>query len=268
MCRALRLHLGRAALPAFPLALSVWADGGNWELGHWLTGRVGGGDVAAVVAQLLEDYGFTRYDVSGLAGSLDGYVIDRLMSARDALQPLSLAYFIDAHEFGGLIHFVKRGLYGSLATVTPDDLVENDKDQPLYTLTRGQETELPLSAKITFVNETKDYAQGSVEARHLNVRSDRVSAAELPIVMRCTQAQQIAKSWLRDVWAARERASFALPPSLLALEPSDVITLEAGGRDYRLRLTETSDGLQVGRSPIDRASRLRSAARAGSAVRA
>ena len=229
--------------PAFPLALSVWADGGNWELGHWLTGRVGGGDVAAVVAQLLEDYGFTRYDVSGLAGSLDGYAIDRLMSARDALQPLSLAYFIDAHESGGLIHFVKRGLYGSLATVTPDDLVENDKDQPLYTLTRGQETELPLSAKITFVNETKDYAQGSVEARHLNVRSDRVSAAELPIVMRRTQAQQIAESWLRDVWAARERASFALPPSLLALEPSDVITLEAGGRDYRLRLTETSDGL-------------------------
>ena len=169
--------------------------------------------------------------------------IDRLMSARDALQPLSLAYFIDAHESGGLIHFVKRGLYGSLATVTPDDLVETDKDQPLYTLTRGQETELPLSAKITFVNEGKDYAQGSVEARHLNVRSDRVSAAELPIVMRRTQAQQIAESWLRDAWAARERASFALPPSRLALEPCDVMTLEAGGRDYRLRLTETSDGV-------------------------
>ncbi len=85
--------------PAFPLALSVWADGGNWELGHWLTGRVGGGDVAKVVATLLEDYGFTRYDVSGLAGTLDGYVVDRLMSARDALQPLSLAYFVDAFEW-------------------------------------------------------------------------------------------------------------------------------------------------------------------------
>ena len=229
--------------PTFPLALSVWADGGNWELGHWLTGRVGGGDVAQVVAQLLEDYGFTSYDVSGLAGTLDGYAIDRLMSARDALQPLSLAYFIDAHESGGLIHFVRRGLIGSLATVTPDDLVEISSDRPLYTLTRGQKTELPLSAKIIFVNEAKDYAQAAVEARHLNVRSDRVSAAELPIVMRHNIAQQIAESWLRDVWAARERASFALPPSRLALEPSDVITLDAQGRDYRLRLTETSDGL-------------------------
>jgi hypothetical protein len=36
-----------------------------------------------------------------------------------------------------------------VATVTPDDLVETDAEAPLYTLTRGQETELPLSAKIT-----------------------------------------------------------------------------------------------------------------------
>ncbi len=49
--------------PAFPYALSVWADGGNWELGHWLTGRVGGGGLASMVRQILEDYGFTRYEV-------------------------------------------------------------------------------------------------------------------------------------------------------------------------------------------------------------
>jgi hypothetical protein len=48
---------------------------------------------------------------------------------------------------------------------------------------------------------------------------------------------------LQDVWAARERASFGLPPSVLALEPSDVITLDAGGRTYPLRITETRDSL-------------------------
>lgn len=227
--------------PAFPLALSVWADGGNWELGHWLTGRVAGGGVAQVVAALLEDFGFTGYDVSGLTGSLDGYLVDRLMSAREALQPLALAFFFDAFESGGLIHFTKRGRVGSLATVTPDDLVETSAAAPLYTLTRGQETELPLSAKITFIHEGEDYAQSAAEARHLNVRSGRVSAAELPVVMGQGKAQAIAESWLRDVWAAREQASFALPPSRLALEPSDVITLAAEGRSYRLRLTETRD---------------------------
>jgi hypothetical protein len=228
--------------PAFPYALSVWADGGNWELGHWLPGRVGGGPLASITRQVLEDYGFTRYEVSRLYGFLDGFVVDRIMSAREALQPLGLAYLFDAYESGGLIQFAHRGLIGSVATVPPDDLVETDAEAPLYTLTRGQETELPLSAKITYIDGTQDYAQAAVEARRLSVRSDRVSAAELPIVTNQSRAQAIAESWLQDVWTARERASFGLPPSLLALEPSDVITFDVGGRHYPLRITETRDG--------------------------
>ena len=228
--------------PAFPYALSVWADGGNWELGHWLTGRVGGGALAAMVRQILEDYGFARYEVGRLYGFLDGFVIDRIMSAREALQPLGLAYLFDAYESGGLIQFAHRGLIGSVATVTPDGLVETEAEAPLYTLTRGQETELPLSAKITYIDGSEDYVQAAVEARRLSVKSDRVSAAELPIVIGQGRAQAIAESWLQDTWAARERASFGLPPSLLALEPADVITLGAGGRDYPLRITETRDG--------------------------
>ncbi len=228
--------------PAFPYALSVWADGRNWELGHWLTGRVGGGGLASMVRQILEDYGFTRYEVGRLYGFLDGFIIDRIMSAREALQPLGLAYLFDAYESGGLIQFAHRGLIGSVATVAPDDLVETDAEAPLYTLTRGQETELPLSAKITYIDGSEDYVQAAVEARRLSVRSDRLSAAELPIVIGQARAQAIADTWLQDVWAARERASLGLPPSRLALEPGDVITLDAGGRDYPLRLTETRDG--------------------------
>lgn len=228
--------------PAFPYALSVWADGGNWELGHWLTGRVGGGALAAIVRQILEDYGFTRYEVTRLYGFLDGFVIDRIMSAREALQPLGLAYLFDAYESGGLIQFAHRGLIGSVETVTPDDLVETEASAPLYTLTRGQETELPRSAKISYIDGNHDYAQGAVEARRLGVRSDRVSAAELPIVMGQGKALAIAEAWLRDAWAARERGAFGLPPSRLALEPGDVVTLDAGGREYKLRLIETRDG--------------------------
>lgn len=227
--------------PAFPLALSVWGDGGNWELGHWLTGRVAGGSLAAVVAQVLEDYGFAAYDASGLNGIVQGFVIDRIMAARDALQPLGLAYFFDAYESGGLIHFVQRGQIGSVATVTPDHLVETDAADPLYSITRGQETELPLSAKVTYIGLSNKYRQKAVEARRLNVRSDRVSAADLPIVMDAPQAQAIADSMLQDAWAAREKASFSLPPSLLALEPSDMITLDASGRSFRLRITDTRD---------------------------
>ena len=37
------------------------------------------------------------------------------------------------------------------------------------------------------------------------------------------------------------RADFALPPSLLALDPADEVVLAAGGRERRLRLTEIDD---------------------------
>ena len=36
--------------PVFPAALDVWSDGPNWETGHWLTGRLGGAPLDALVA--------------------------------------------------------------------------------------------------------------------------------------------------------------------------------------------------------------------------
>ncbi len=102
--------------PAFPYDLDAWSDGGNWPLGHWLTGRLAGGSLAAVVAKILDDYGFTRYSANGLTGTLDGYVIDRVMSARAALQPLELAYAFDSYEQAGTVRFAHRGRRAAAAT--------------------------------------------------------------------------------------------------------------------------------------------------------
>ena len=89
--------------PAFPLNTVVWGDGANWRLGHWICGRLAGQPLASVVASLLENNGFTDYDTSGLVGTVSGFVIERVMSARDALAPLGQAYFFDAVESGDRI---------------------------------------------------------------------------------------------------------------------------------------------------------------------
>ena len=39
---SLRLGLGRTAVSRLPRLLDVWADGANWENGHWITGRIEG----------------------------------------------------------------------------------------------------------------------------------------------------------------------------------------------------------------------------------
>jgi len=228
--------------PAFPLALDVWSDGGNWEFGHWLSGRAAGGPLPSVVAQILEDFEFARYATAQLSGHLDGYVIDRIMSARDALQGLELAYFFDSYESGGLIQFRHRGAGGVVKELAADDLVDSQSSRELFQLTRGQESELPLSAKLTYIDGNAEYRQAAVEARRLAIRSERVATANVPVVMAQAQAQAMAESWLQETWTARQRATFSLSPSCLALEPTDLVALQAGNQTFPLRITETRDG--------------------------
>jgi GTA TIM-barrel-like domain/Putative phage tail protein len=227
--------------PAFPYNLDVWGDGDNWRLGHWLTGRFAAPPLAEMVARILDDYGFTDYEAKALRGVVGGYVIDRVMGARDALQPLELSYFFDALESGAAIRFRHRGAEPAAAALTPDDLVESRPGDALITLTRGQETELPASTKIRFISTESDYAQAVAEARRLVGASGRVAQADLPLVLDGYQAEGIAEAWLFETWAARERAAFTLPPSRLAIEPADVVQVDADGASTLLRVTEVGE---------------------------
>lgn len=227
--------------PAFPSSLETWSDGENWRLGHWINGRIAGAPLAHVIDAMMRDFGHADFDASALFGIVPGYVVDRVMSVRDALQPLGLAYFFDALESGGRIVFRPRSAEPSVLRLRQDELVEVDAEQPLLTLTRGQETELPASAKLFYIASGGDYRQAVAESRRLAGSSARVAQAELPLVLDGEHAGGIAESWLHETWAARERAVFTLPPSQLAVEPGDVLTIETDGGERLFRVTEVSE---------------------------
>jgi len=227
--------------PAFPFDTDLWIDGENWRFGHWLNGRQSGVPLDAAVTAILDDFGFTDCDASAISGMLHGFVIDRVMSARDALRPLELAFFFDAVESGGRIALRHRGAEPSRRTFTPDVLVEGKRDQALLSLTRGQETDLPASAKVTFVRADADYRLAVAEARRLTGLSGRVALAELPIVMEPERAGALAESWLYETWSARERAAFTLPPSSIDLEPGDVVTLQHDGNRTLVAIREIGE---------------------------
>ena len=228
--------------PAFPALSVIWSDGDNWQLGHWLTGRVSDAPLSETVSKIMTDHGFSDYDAGQLSGSMAGYVIDRIMSARDAIQPLEMSFFFDSYESQGSVRFAHRGRVGSLAALTADDLAELDAQAPRFELVRGQETDLPNVAKVTFIDGDREYEQGMAEGRRIAGASARVSSARLPIVTSYENARTIAEMILHEAWATRERASFVFPPSRLAFDPSDLITLTANGRSFPLRLTELGVG--------------------------
>jgi len=126
-------------------------------------------------------------------------------------------------------------------SLTDAELVEERAGDPLLTLTRAQETDLPASAKISHVVAAGDYRQAVAEARRLTGASGRVARAELPIVLEPESASQIADAWLFETWAARERALFKLPPSALAVEPGDMVSIAAGEASLLVRVTEIGE---------------------------
>lgn len=227
--------------PAFPNELTYWSDGLNWPLGHWLNGRLDSSALSDLVRQIMADYGFATFNAAALNGTVPGYVIDRVMSVRDAVQPLELAYFFDSIESEGSIVFRHRGDSTWPKVVTADGCVETRPGDPLYALTRGQETEMPASAKLRFISAEDTYRQAVAEARRLTGASGRVAQADLPMVLDDGLAGGIADSWLFEAWAARERASFTLPPSSLALEPGDVLQLDVGGRAQDVRVIDIAE---------------------------
>lgn len=209
--------------PAFPFRTDIWADGDNWRTGHWLNGRVGAMDVGKLVAAILKEFGFSLYQTGELTDVLDGYVVDRRMSARAALEPLARALLFDAVDAGTRIRFRPRWRPED-AGFDEDMLVRADA-KPLVGVNRLQETDLPSLITLQFNDTNQDYRRAAVSSRRLVGQSLRESSANLPLITHHGLAERITNDWLQDSWLSREQFSFALPPSALAMEPGDVITL-------------------------------------------
>ena len=52
--------------PAFPFLSDVWTDGENYDLGHWLNGRLGAAPLSNLVAEILQDYGFSDHQTGAI----------------------------------------------------------------------------------------------------------------------------------------------------------------------------------------------------------
>ena len=221
--------------PDFPLRESVWSDGPSYHLEPWLTGRVPSGSLAEIVAEICERAGFRDYDVSLLFGSVDGYLMDRTQTAREALQPLMLAFGFDAYESAGRVIFALRGTAVPGAALITDRLLPGDgPDGAPVTCARTAESGLTDAVRFTFHESEVDYRVAAVEARLPGGGQTRVSETSLGVTMTGSRAHGIAERWLAESSASLDTAQFALPPSALGYEPGDVVRLGDGEAEYRI----------------------------------
>ncbi len=235
--------------PAFPTQSAAWSDGPNWETGHWLNGRLEGVPLDRLVMTLAQavdapDLAIARPRVNGF---LDGYVLDRPMSPREAIDPLAALYGFDAVVGAGRLDFVDRRRK-PVREIGADDLVAG-KDMSLVTLTRAQESELPGGIALTYADSENGYQMARILSRRLEGRSARKSDAQAAVITHQAEAQKLADIWLQDLWIGRETAEFTLRPGLIALQPGDVLRL--GARLFQIQRLADGAARRVSARAVD-----------------
>ena len=217
--------------PAFPAQSEVWADAGAWRAGHWLNGRLAGGEAGDLIEAVLRRGGLADDDfvIQGVTGAAAGYVIDRPMPTRDALEPLLTAFGAAAAEQAGKVAIL--GETAPALHIDRDSLALPDRGEGA-TATRTLVAR-PGEARVRHIDETAGYQTGAVTVRSEAEGAKGGVALDLPVACGAGLARAVAERLLDE--GAPERLTLALGPlEQLRLEPGDVVTVE--GRDGAWRI--------------------------------
>lgn len=234
--------------PEFPRDGETWADGGNWRLGHWLNGRSSDQPLASVVREVCESAGVTEVDTSRLYGSVKGYAIQDIGTARSALQPLAVVYGFDPVESGGKLSFVTRGA-GQAIKIDGDETALRDGHLHSLHAIRLPDAEIWGTARLGFVSEASDFAVKVAEDADPASASLGVSQSDFPGVLADEAAQAVVKRWLVEGSVSRDILSLDLPLSRIDVQPGSI--LRYGETTFRVDRIETAEARRMEASRIE-----------------
>ncbi len=217
--------------PQFPTYGDIWSDGGNWQVGHWLNGRLGGLGLDALCRAVLEDFGVAAGTAAVLdvAGTLDGYVIAGPTTVRASLEKLLEAYGTIAVDTGERVEFRAAWRVPSVV-LGADDLVELEPERAPLSLKRMQDSDLPAEVRFSARHPARDHLSYVVGSKRLEGQSRRVEQTNIGVVLDPELAGILAEKALGRRWRERDEVSFALSPHRLDLTVGDVAAL--GGDVY------------------------------------
>lgn len=227
--------------PSFPLNKDVWSDGESWEKGHWLNGRLGNAPLKGVIETVFKDFDLDNPKISSTLTTVDGFVIDRPMSARAALEGLSDAFGFTVYCNGDQTVFdtIQKRTECSLA----DQSLAENQDAPLFSKqSEAWESEI-ASVSVGFKEVFQDYRQSVAHFVQPAARTLKEANQSLAVISTQSVMAELAKQWLRQSNHNRHSISFSLPPSALALEVGDVIEFQEPEISHRYRITEIEDGV-------------------------
>jgi len=230
--------------PDYPSRSDVWSDGDLWRYGHWMTGRIAYPALPRLIENLCKEVGVTDYDttrLNGTQGLVKGYFVDNITAIRDIIGSLMTAFQFDAFESEGKIKFALKSTT-VLVPLSRDSFVSSEKDLVGFSITRMQNSELPKSVTVDFMDAENDYSVSSLDAKRHQTTNMEVSSIRLPVSLAPDYVRGLADSILHQAWVARESGAVNLPLSLFKLDPGDGITFPVGARIGQGRVTSIDTG--------------------------
>ncbi|GAA6207813.1 glycoside hydrolase TIM-barrel-like domain-containing protein [Cognatishimia sp. WU-CL00825] len=233
--------------PRFPQNKSLWSDGGNYDRGHWVSGRTTHRTLSSVVREICDCAQVVHYDVSGLHGMVRGYEVDQVGEPRRALQPLMLQYGFDAVERDGVLHFVMRG-NSAPHVLSKQALAVHSEISGDLEHTRLSAAEMAGRVRVNYVEAMGDFHVQSEEAILPDEETHGVAVSELNLSLLRGEARQVAEKWLMESRVGQDVVRFALPMSRLGVSVGELVQLTSQqGLEvlYRIDRIETGQELLV-----------------------
>lgn len=183
-------------------------------------------------------------DVTDIAGyAVLGYVLGTQNTARSAINPLSIAFQFDGVESDSTLKFIRRNKSFAVQIPEQDYVITLSSNGPsdAITMDRQQETELPWTYSVTYMDIAADYQLSIQYARRLIGQAVNVVNLQVPMTLSAEQAGAIADNLMFETWAARTSLKVSLPKKYAAWEPTDVIRLFKGAAQFDARIVSASD---------------------------
>ncbi|MFE1815637.1 phage tail protein [Metapseudomonas otitidis] len=179
-------------------------------------------------------------DASLILSTMSGYKI-KGGSIRSSIEPLQGAFPFDIRQHGYKIQCVPRG-QNPVASVSEDDLgaSENGSGAILET-SREMDSQLPARTTVKYIDASREYDTAEQYSERVNTKAINRVDREFPIVMAADKAAQVAEMLEFSPWIERSEYKFNLPPTMLGVEPADVISLIGNEASYEFRLVETNE---------------------------
>lgn len=229
--------------PYYPDRSDIWSDANLWKTGHWITGKLGSASLQSIVNDILDQVGISSSyrDTSRLTDQVLGYAITRLMTAKQAIEQLQLAYFFDCVESDGSLKFVKRG-GSAIYDISEDDLYvfENGDSKEIFHVTRTPELKLPQRVQVKYLDRSQNYDTDAQMSQRQVTESKEQVTLELPIVLDDIDAKKISDVTLYNRWAGRNAYHFVLSNKYIDLEPTDIVNVTVNGVSHSIRLIQTN----------------------------